>query len=86
LSPPIVVHITVQLNAASVKFKIKPNKLVELTACSLAVYRKRPCRLDTHQSRSSLPRWVLKKSGAINNGNEKQEIGKNTMGLLSLFQ
>jgi len=36
------------------------NKPVELTACSLPVYRKMPCRLETHHGRSSLPRSVDK--------------------------
>jgi hypothetical protein len=30
---------------------------VGLTACSLRVYRKRPCKLDTYEGRSSLPRY-----------------------------
>jgi hypothetical protein len=29
-------------------------------ACSLAVYRERPCRLGTHQGRSSLLRYNIK--------------------------
>ncbi len=36
---------------------IKDNE-VELTACNLRVYRKRPRRLETHQGRSSLPRYI----------------------------
>jgi hypothetical protein len=33
------------------------NNPVELTACSVAVYRERPCRLETNRGRSSLLRY-----------------------------